>query len=187
MPAPMETRMKTYGKLAAFGLVLAAAGTLIAAKPRAPLIQSVASAPVFTDSGRDAGYAVIVVKRDKATLRLSFTGITPGEHALHFHTTGSCKGSKFSGAGGHLNPMGHQHGTKNPAGSHLGDLPNVIADANGVAFADIVLTGSAKALFSAMMDKDGTAIVLHAGLDDYMTDPAGNSGDRIACGVFKRN
>lgn len=178
--------MKTYRKLAALGLILAA-GSPIAAKPPVPAAQAVASAPVFTDSGRDAGYAVVMVKRDKAMLRLSFTGITPGEHGLHFHTAGSCKGSKFSGAGGHLNPMGHQHGTKNPAGSHLGDLPNVTADANGVAFADIALTGSAKALVSAMMDKDGTAIVLHAGPDDYMTDPAGNSGDRIACGVFKRN
>jgi Cu-Zn family superoxide dismutase len=187
MPAPMENRMKTFGKLAALGLVLVTSGSPIAAKPPAPLTHSVASAPVFTDSGRDAGYAVVMVKRDKAMLRLSFTGITPGEHGLHFHTTGSCKGNKFSGAGGHLNPMGHQHGTKNPAGSHLGDLPNVIADANGVAFADIALTGSAKALVAAMMDKDGTAIVLHAGPDDYMTDPAGNSGERIACGVFKRN
>ncbi|MFM6933359.1 MAG: superoxide dismutase family protein [Novosphingobium sp.] len=178
--------MKTYGKLAAFGLILAV-GSPIAARSPAPFTQSVASAPVFTDSGRDAGYAVVMVKRDKAILRLSFTGITPGEHGLHFHTTGSCKGTKFSGAGGHLNPLGHQHGMNNPAGSHLGDLPNVTADANGVAIADITLKGSARDLVSAMMDKDGTAIVLHARPDDYVTDPAGNSGDRIACGVFKRN
>lgn len=186
MPAPMENRMKTYGKLAVLGVILAT-GTPIAAKRPAPAAQAVASAPVFTQGGLDAGYAVVIVRRDKATLRVSFTGITPGAHGLHFHTTGSCKGSKFTSAGGHLNPMGHQHGTLNPAGSHLGDLPNVTADANGVAFADIALKGSARDLVSAMMDKDGTAIVLHAGPDDYMTDPAGNSGDRIACGVFKRN
>lgn len=156
-------------------------------KPPAPLSQPLASAPLFTQGGRDAGYAVIVVKRDKATLRIAATAIDPGEHGLHFHTTGSCKGAKFSGAGGHLNPGGHQHGSKNPAGSHLGDLPNVTADASGIVFADLPIAGSAKALAAAMFDKDGTAIVLHAAADDYLTDPSGNSGDRIACGVFKRN
>lgn len=178
--------MKTFGKLAALGLVAIVAAP-IAAKAPAPAAQAIASAPVFTGEGRDAGYAVVIVRRDKATLRVSFTGITPGEHGLHFHTTGSCKGPKFTSAGGHLNPGGHQHGTKNPMGSHLGDLTNLTADASGVAFADIALKGSARALVAEMMDKDGTAIVLHAGPDDYLTDPAGNSGDRIACGVFRKN
>lgn len=156
-------------------------------KPPAPLAQPLASAPLFTESGRDAGYAVLVVKRDKAMLRIAATSIEPGEHGLHFHTTGSCKGNKFSGAGGHLNPSARQHGHKNPAGSHLGDLPNVTADPSGIIFADLPVSGSAKTLAKAMFDKDGTAIVLHAASDDYLTDPSGNSGDRIACGVFRKN
>ncbi len=175
--------------LVPFAVLALAAPLAVSAqtKPPAPLAQPLASAPLFTESGRDAGYAVIVVKRGKARLQIAATAIEPGEHGLHFHTAGSCKGAKFSGAGGHLNPDGHQHGARNPAGSHLGDLPNVTADASGFLLADLPIAGSAKALAKAMFDKDGTAIVLHAAADDYLTDPSGNSGDRIACGVFRKN
>lgn len=171
-------------RIANAALVAALAASPLAAK--AP-VSALASAPLFTANGTDAGYAVITTKRDKAILRISLTGLTPGEHGLHFHTVGSCKGTGFSGAGGHLNPEGHQHGSKNPAGHHLGDLPNVTADANGSALTEIPLDGSAKALSAALFDADGSAIVVHAGPDDYMTDPAGNSGARIACGVFRKN
>ncbi|MFM5906390.1 MAG: superoxide dismutase family protein [Novosphingobium sp.] len=173
--------------LAASAIIIGATAASAQTRAPAPLTQPLASAPLFTQDGRDAGYAVLVVRRDKAMLRIAATGISPGDHGLHFHTTGSCKGPKFSGAGGHLNPANAQHGTKNPDGSHLGDLPNVTADASGFVFADLPVTGSAKALAAQMFDKDGTAIVLHAAADDYMTDPSGNSGDRIACGVFRKN
>ncbi|MFM5930364.1 MAG: superoxide dismutase family protein [Novosphingobium sp.] len=179
--------MSNFRTMAVSALLIGATAASAQTKPPAPLAQPLASAPLFTQDGRDAGYAVIVVRRDKATLRIAATSISEGEHGLHFHTTGSCKGPKFAGAGGHLNPMNAQHGAKNPAGSHMGDLPNVTADASGLLFADIPLNGSAKALAAQMFDKDGTAIVLHAAPDDYMTDPSGNSGDRIACGVFKKN
>ena len=144
-----------------------------------------ATARLFDPGGRDAGYAAVIVRKDKAVLRLSLTGMTPGAHGLHFHTTGKCKGDGFASAGGHLNPMGKMHGDLNPAGSHLGDLPNVTADVNGVTIAQIPLKGSAKALLAAIFDADGTAIVVHAGPDDYLTDPTGNSGGRIACGVLQ--
>ena len=79
------------------------------------------------------------------------------------------------------------HGTMNPAGSHLGDLPNLTVDASGIVFTDIQLGGPATRLIAAIFDADGTALVVHAAPDDYLTDPSGNSGGRIACGVFKAN
>ncbi len=165
-------------------LALALLSAPITAKPAS---QSVGSAALFSAKGSDVGYAVISKKRDRAVLRISLNGIAPGDHGLHFHTTGACKGDGFSGAGGHLNPGGHQHGMKNPMGSHLGDLPNITADANGFVLTEIPLTGSAKRLIAALFDADGSAIVVHAGPDDNITDPSGNSGGRIACGVFRKN
>ena len=150
-------------------------------------LSAAASAPIFTTDGHDAGYAVIVSQHDKAILRISLTGLTAGLHGMHFHAVGSCKGTGFSGAGGHLNPDGKMHGTSNPAGSHLGDLPNITADANGIVITELPLSGSAKKLIAAIFDADGTALVIHAGADDYLTDQSGNSGGRIACGVFKAN
>lgn len=147
--------------------------------------KALASAPIFTADGRDAGYAVITTRKDKARLRISLTGMAPGEHGMHFHAVGSCKGDGFSGAGGHLNPYAKMHGSKNPGGSHMGDLPNIMVDANGLALTDVGLEGLSPELIQAMFDKDGASIVIHAGADDYMTDPSGNSGGRIACGVFK--
>ncbi len=164
--------------------ILALSAAPLAAKPPA---SAAASAPIFTADGHDAGYAVITVLRDTAVLRISLTGLTPGEHGIHFHTIGSCKSGGFSGAGGHLNPAGKMHGTKNPAGSHLGDLPNIVADASGITVTQIPLGGSAKKLLAAIFDADGTALVVHAAPDDYLTDPSGNSGARLACGVFKAN
>lgn len=176
--------MMDFGKAGCALLAMALATTPLAAKrPAAPA----ATARLFTATGTDAGYAVIVARKDKAVLRLSLRGVTPGEHGMHFHTVGSCKGTAFADAGGHLNPEGKMHGMKNPAGSHLGDLPNVVADANGFAVTVIPLAGSAKSLFTQMFDADGTALVIHAGADDYVTDPSGNSGARVACGVIKKN
>ncbi|MEO7248176.1 MAG: superoxide dismutase family protein [Novosphingobium sp.] len=176
--------MSYFRKASSALCVLALSASPLAAK--APAGPS-ASAPLFTASGTDAGYAVIVNQRGKAMLRISLSGLTPGEHGMHFHAVGSCKGAGFTGAGGHLNPEGKMHGTKNPAGSHLGDLPNVTADASGLVLANIPLAGPASKLLAAIFDTDGTAIVVHAAADDYMTDPSGNSGGRIACGVFKAN
>lgn len=148
---------------------------------------STAAAALVTANGTDAGYARFTAWNGKKTLIVSLHGIAPGDHGLHLHTTGSCTGTNFSGAGGHLNPTGHQHGSLNPAGSHLGDLPNVTADASGKVYAELPITVDDKTLVQAIFDADGTAIVVHASADDYKTDPSGNSGARIACGVVKLN
>ena len=86
-----------------------------------------------------------------------------------------------------MNPSGHQHGTDNPNGSHMGDLPNLVISSNGTGTLSAVLRGTRSNVEAALFDADGTAIVIHADADDYRTDPTGNSGGRIACGVLSRS
>ena len=166
-----------------FVAVLALSSAQLMAKP-APHYSAIA--PIFLANGTDTGLAVITRVRGKTVLKISLNGLTPGAHGLHLHSTGSCKGDGFSRAGAHLNPGSHMHGKLNPAGSHLGDLPNLTADASGNVVTEIPVSMNIKSLFTAMFDADGTSIVIHTAADDYATDPSGNSGARIACGVFRR-
>jgi len=112
-----------------------------------------------------------------------FKDLKPGEHGLHLHATGQCAPT-FAAAGGHFNPTQRQHGFTNHAGHHAGDLPNIRTDDTGsgtlTVRTSLVTLGDGP---TSLNDADGTAIVLHAGPDDYHTDPAGASGDRVACGV----
>ncbi len=112
-------------------------------------------------------------------------GLTPGKHGIHIHMTGKCEGFDFASAGGHFNPENKKHGMQNPEGPHAGDLPNLAVAADGTGTLEytdklVSLASGANALFKP----DGTALVIHAGEDDEKTDPAGNSGARIACGVI---
>jgi Cu-Zn family superoxide dismutase len=112
-------------------------------------------------------------------------GLTPGLHGIHLHAVGSCSPT-FAAAGGHHNSLGHQHGLDNPNGPHAGDLPNLTVNKAGVGHLNAstdraTLSSGATTLF----DADGSALVIHAGPDDQVTDPTGNSGDRIACGVIE--
>jgi len=112
--------------------------------------------------------------------------LLPGDHGLHFHAVGSCVAPAFTSAGGHFNPLGKQHGLNNAAGPHAGDAPNLTIDAGGRGRATfttdrVTLTAGATSLF----DSDGSAIVIHSGPDDQMSQPSGNSGGRVACGVLK--
>lgn len=105
----------------------------------------------------------------------------PGNYALHIHTTGKCDAPDFTTAGGHWNPTNKQHGAENPAGAHLGDLPNITFDAAGTGTLEYRITGGDPAV---LMDTDGAAIMLHEKADDMSTDPSGNAGKRIGCGVI---
>ncbi len=120
----------------------------------------------------------------QVTLR-EFTAAAEGEHGIHIHTTGACT-PDFQAAGGHFNPTDAQHGMENSAGPHSGDLPNLEVDADGNAVyeaTDTMITlGDGE---GSLFDEDGSALVLHADPDDMVTDPSGNSGDRIACGVIE--
>ena len=111
-------------------------------------------------------------------LRIAAQELPPGDHGLHLHAVGRCDGPAFQSAGAHWNPAGRQHGHLNPAGAHAGDLPNLTASANGRGAINFMVTGG------SLADADGTSLVIHAQADDYLTDPSGNSGDRIACAVL---
>lgn len=110
--------------------------------------------------------------------------LSPGSHGIHIHTIGACTGT-FTSAGGHWNPSGRQHGFENPMGPHLGDLQNIVVAADSSAEVAVSNRGGGFLRgVAGLLDGDGASVVVHAGPDDYRTDPAGNSGARIACGVL---
>ena len=116
------------------------------------------------------------------SFNISATGLPHGLHGLHVHAVGRCDPPDFASAGPHWNPTAKKHGMNNAAGPHAGDLPNVEVAANGVLSATVTVPGASMA---SLLDADGAALVIHAAADDYVTDPSGNSGARIACAVIR--
>ena len=108
------------------------------------------------------------------------SGLTRGVHGVHIHETGKCEGPAFASAGAHWNPTMKMHGRDNPMGAHEGDLPNLMIGTDGRGSISIDVPGTS----AQLLDADGAAVVIHADPDDYKTDPSGNSGGRIACGVL---
>ena len=166
----------------ALGLVLASCESI----QQLPT-ERLGSATLRFANGLPAGTAQLYGNGSEVSLSVALAGFDPGTRGIHLHTTGKCDAPGFTSAGGHLNPQGHQHGTENPQGAHLGDLPNVTIGSSGGGTVSATLRSSRADALAALFDSDGTAIVVHAGPDDYRTDPSGNSGDRIACGVFSRS
>ena len=121
-------------------------------------------------------------------LKIDLTGLPPGEHGMHIHDKGSCKPPDFLSAGDHYNPDKKEHGLLNPKGSHAGDLPNLVVGEDGKAKVDFIAKGiSFGEGKSTLYTKDGTSIVIHENPDDGMSQPAGGSGERIACGEITKN
>ena len=134
------------------------------------------------------GVATITEKTGTGVeIALDLKGLPPGEHGLHFHMTPKCEGPDFASAGGHFNPTGKKHGLQNPEGPHAGDVNNITVTAGGtakatVSNANVSLGTGANSLFA----NGGTALLIHAAADDMKTDPDGNAGARIACGVVTK-
>ena len=143
----------------------------------------VGSATIVDRNGNTVGTANLYSQAGEVTVSVSLSGLSEGMHAVHLHTTGDCSAGDFTSAGGHLNPMGNQHGSLNPQGAHLGDLPNAEISSSGSGTVSAVLDGPDETVLSQIFDADGTAVVVHEGPDDYRSDPAGAAGSRIACGV----
>ena len=137
-------------------------------------------------NGETAGTARLLSSASGVNISVAALGVPPGMHGVHLHMTGTCEAPDFASAGGHLNPGSRQHGHENPAGAHLGDLPNLTTGNAGAGTVSATLRGSREEVLARLFDADGTAVVVHASADDYRTDPSGNSGARIACGVLTR-
>jgi Cu-Zn family superoxide dismutase len=135
-------------------------------------------------TGRVVGSAVLLQEDDGLRILLDVKGLTPGTKAVHIHDVGQCAPPSFESAGPHFNPTKAEHGSENPKGPHAGDLPDITVDATGQGHLEV--TNSRVTLKSgptSLLDANGSALVVHEGPDDMRTDPAGNSGARIACGV----
>lgn len=147
--------------------------------------ERLASATLTRTNGVPAGTVQLLANGNQLSLVVAVNGLPEGAHGFHLHTTGSCKAPDFSSAGGHLNPTGKDHGSLSPGGSHLGDLPNLEVGSRNITTTTIDLNDDRAQVLSWLFDDDGTAVVVHADADDYMTNPSGNAGSRIACGVLK--
>jgi len=144
-----------------------------------------AMATVRDVAGRELGTLTLTDSSGAIVVAGRLVGLAPGEHGLHIHTTGRCDPPTFASAGSHWNPTSRQHGTQNPQGPHLGDLPNVSAGSDSTATVQgaVTTSGSLRSGPNMLLDSDAAAVIIHAGPDDYRTDPSGGSGDPVACGV----
>lgn len=169
----------------ALGLVGALAGAALAGG-----VQH-ASATFVDGSGATIGWARLVEDATgRVHVNIHVSGLTPGLHGVHIHAVGAC-GPTFAAAGGHYNPLGHQHGLANPDGPHAGDLPNLVVNGAGVGHLDattdrVTLSPGSATVFDATPLAVGSAFIIHANPDDQVTNATnGGSGARVACAVIE--
>jgi len=166
-----------------FSLLLVSCGGGADSEPQGG--ENIARAQLIGADQASYGEAIIAEGDNGLLLRVDAEGMTPGTHGVHIHMVGKCEGPDFKSAGGHWNPLEKQHGFDNPAGAHMGDIVNLEVGSDGKGSLESVVEGATlKSGDSPMLDDDGAAFVVHAAADDFVTDPSGDSGGRIACGVF---
>jgi superoxide dismutase, Cu-Zn family len=146
-----------------------------------------AHADIVNAQGQKIGTAIFSPADGGVKIDIDVAQLPPGIHGVHIHAVGKCEGPDFKSAGGHLNPNAKEHGKDNPKGPHAGDLTNIEVDAGGHAKASLsdsfVVLGDGP---NSIFHDGGSALVIHEKVDDYKTDPSGNSGARIACGVVQQ-
>ncbi len=178
-------RLRTRGWAQLTAIAAISLGVTASTADIATAQQAGATAELRDSNGQSIGTATFSQVSGGVQVAGTFRGLPPGEHGIHVHEIGRCDPPDFMSAGGHFNPTGRQHGLQNPQGAHVGDIPNLTVGADG--------TGSITATFqgavlgagpTSFLDADGSALVIHANADDEVTDPTGNSGGRIACGLL---
>lgn len=166
--------------------LLALAGCVPVQTPETVAVNNVANAELKRSDGSSVGVARLSDRSDGLWLSVAATGVARGTYGIHLHAIGKCDGPDFTTAGPHWNPSQKQHGFDNPMGTHAGDIRNLVVNAVGTGAMDVHLVGAQFKGSTGLFDADGVALVIHEKLDDYKTDPSGNSGKRVICGVFTK-
>ena len=165
-------------KMIVIGMFLSVSAWAVNPNPGPPL-----KIELKNGKGESVGWATLSEKPDAMNIVVEVSKLSPGKHGIHIHGQGMCDGPDFKSAGGHFNPESKKHGLLNSEGPHEGDLPNldVAADGKGKA---VLVAKRAHFTPGSLYQSSGTALVIHAKEDDQKSDPAGNSGDRVACAVI---
>lgn len=159
---------------------------ILLAAPALPAAAQAAQAALKNGEGKEVGSVNLTQTPHGVLINVSVKGLPPGEHAFHVHAVGKCE-PPFTSAGGHFNPGNKKHGIMAAEGQHAGDMPNLHIPQSGDLVVEVVNTGITldKGKPNSVFDADGSAVIIHAGGDDYKTDPTGDAGGRIACGVIQ--
>ncbi|TCP69715.1 superoxide dismutase family protein [Baia soyae] len=184
----MKRSIKSMIGLSVLALSLAGCNDSTPTMKQLPTSSEKAQAEIINSKGATIGKAEFWQEQDYVMARVTVKDLPEGPHGIHVHTVGKCDVPTFETAGAHLNPAEKKHGIENAAGPHAGDLPNLEINDNGEGMAEfalenVTLKGNQG---NSLFHPGGTAIVIHKDKDDYKTDPSGNSGARIACGVIQK-
>jgi Cu-Zn family superoxide dismutase len=169
-------------------MILRILATLVLTLPLAARAASASAVATLKNAeGKEVGKATLTSAKDGVKVEVKAAGLPPGQHGIHVHAAAKCDPPDFKSAGAHFNPGEKQHGLHNPQGAHAGDLPNLSVGKDGKAKGSFTAKGATLGEGKgSLFGPDGTALVIHADPDDEKSDPAGNSGARIACGVIEK-